>query len=203
MCICIYISDSAVTSAIYASVASTRVVRACCLNFRGCLIINSCKRIPELTTSWCSILPTVKTYEFVDHGGFRLWAALNWSCSSLSTPALCYIVTGRPATSIRQHSHPTVCCFLFMLLPVLRPIFACASMVTFSVAAFAALQWTSWWLCGSWVSAGSLLDEAHIILLDSDSLPPCWGVCGAKISWCGCDEMMITKRSGMSWGIYS
>jgi len=48
---CIYILDSAGTSAIYTSVASSNVVKACLVHSRGFLSLNLCAKIPELTTS--------------------------------------------------------------------------------------------------------------------------------------------------------
>ena len=47
------------------------------------------------------------------------------------------------------------------------------------------------------------MDEAPIVLLDSVPLSPCCGVSGAMICCSGSDEMMITKLSGKSSGIYS
>jgi len=46
----IYILDSAITSTMYASVASSSVVKACFVHFRGFLSLNSSAKIRELTT---------------------------------------------------------------------------------------------------------------------------------------------------------
>jgi len=84
---CIYISDSAVISTIYISVASSMVHEACFVHSRGCLSINLADTIPVLTRSWCSISGNVRTNAFVHNGGFPLQAAMNWSCCSLRKPA--------------------------------------------------------------------------------------------------------------------
>jgi len=145
----------------------------------------------------------MRTNAFEDHGGFQLWAAMNWSRTSLRTPAVWYIINWQLCTSIWRHLHPIAWCSLFLLLPFLWTLFNCASRVMFLVAAFAASQWTKWCLHCSWVSAGGVLEEMPIVLLDSVPPSPCWCVCGAMICCCGNKEMMITKWSGKSWGIQS
>jgi len=197
---CIYISDSAITSTIYTSIASSKVVTACSFHYRGCLWLNSYSKLPKFTSSRCLISRTVWTNAFVDHGGLHLWVAVNWSHSSLCTPAVCVIVRCRPSTSIRQYSHPIVFCF--WLLPLLVPltIFNYAAKVIISVAAFAPSRYTQRGLRCSRVQACAILHEAPVVLLNSNSLSPCWGVCGAMIYWCGSEERMITKRCGTSWG---
>jgi len=197
---CIYIIDSAISSPIYASVAFSNVVKACLVSSWGFLSKNASANIPELITSWRSISRPVLTNAWVDHGGFPFWAARNCSRSSLGTPAECYIISWQSSTSIRLYSHRIMYCFLFLLLPVLRTMFDSASRVIFSVATCAESWWARWWLQCSWVSAGDVLGEAHVIVLDS---VPCWscrGVCGAMIWGCGIEEMMIMKQSGKSWG---
>jgi len=67
---CIYISDSAITSTKYPSLASSRVVKACFVHSQGCSLLNSPATFPVLTTSWRSIAQTVRTNALVDHGGF-------------------------------------------------------------------------------------------------------------------------------------
>ena len=47
------------------------------------------------------------------------------------------------------------------------------SFVTLSVAAFVTARWTEWCLQCSGVSNGCIVDEAPVILLDSDLLVPC------------------------------
>jgi len=118
----IYILDSAITSTIYTSVASTNVVKACLVQSQGFLSLISSAKIPELTTLWCSISLTVQTYSLVDYGGFPLLAARNSPRSSQHTPAACYIISWRSSTSIRLYSHPIACLILFLLNPVLRTI---------------------------------------------------------------------------------
>jgi len=176
------------------------MVKACLVHSRGFLSLNSSAKIPELTTSWWSISRTVRTNSLVDHGGSPLRATINWAHSSLSTPAVCYIIHWQPCTSIWRHIHPITCFFLFLLLPVLRKMFNCASRVMISLATFAASRRTKWCLRCSWVSAGGVLKEAPVVLLYSVPPSPCWGVCGARTCCCGSEEMMITKRSGKSWG---
>jgi len=159
--------------------------------------------IPELTTSWWWIFRTLQTNAFVNHAGFPLRATLNWSHSFLRTAVVCYIINWQPCTSIWVQLHLIACCFPFLLRPVLGITFNCVSRVILSMAAFAASWWSKWCLRCSWVSAGGVLDEVPVILLDSVPLSPSWGVCGAMICCCGSEEMMITKRSGKYWGIYS
>ena len=139
---CIYILDSAITSTIYASAASSKVVKACLVHSRGFLSLKSPTKIPELTTSWCSISRTVRTNALVDDWGFPLPAAINWSRSSLHTLAVCYIISWQPYTSIQLHIHPMGWCFILLRLLVLRTLVNCASWVIFSVAAFAGSQCT-------------------------------------------------------------
>jgi len=137
------------------------VIKACLSHSRGCISGNSSAKIPELTTSWCWILRTVRINSFVDHGGFPLRAARNSLHSSLWVPALHYTVNSPPIALIWIHSHTTACCFLFFLLPVLRTIFKCACWVICLVAALAASRWTNLCLCsgcapriwGIWCSA--------------------------------------------------
>jgi len=195
----IYILDSAITSTIYGSVASCNVVKACLVHSQGFLWLNASAKIPELRASWCSISRMVQTNALVEHVGFPLRVAVNWTCSTLRTTAVSYIIKWRRCTSIWRHLHRIACCFSFLLIPVLKTIFHSESRLMFSVAAFAASWWTKWWLHCSWVSAGGVLDEAPIVLLDSVPPSPCGGVCGAMICCCGSEEMMITKRSGKSW----
>ena len=142
----------------------------------------------------------MQTNALVDHAGFQLWAAIHWSHISWGTPALWYIIRWRPCTSIRLQLHPMACCFLLFLLPVLRIIFDCASRVMFWVAAFAVLGWTMGCLHCSWVSAGGVLVEPAVILLDSVPLSPHCFCCGAMICLCGSEKMMMMKQSGKSWG---
>jgi len=84
--------DAAITSTIYASVASSKVIKACLVHSHGCLSGNWSVKIPELTTLWCSIWRMVRTKVLVDCAGFPLRTAMNWSHSSWRTPAVCCTV---------------------------------------------------------------------------------------------------------------
>jgi len=55
ICCCFEQWDSAITSTIYASVASSKVNTASFVHSWGCLIWNSSTKLPELTTSWYSM----------------------------------------------------------------------------------------------------------------------------------------------------
>jgi len=178
-------SDSAITSTIYSSVASSKVVKTWFVHSLGCLSLNSSAKIPELTSSWWLISRSVRINALVNHGGFPLTAAITWSHSLLRTPAVCYIISGQLSTSIRLYSHPIACCFLFLLLPVSRTILNCASKVILLVAACAGSWCTEWCLRCSWVSVGGVLDDAPIVLPNSDPLAPWWGVSAAMICRCG------------------
>jgi len=166
----------------------------------GILITKFFQEIPEQTTSRCSISRTVQTNALVQHGGFPLQAARSWSRSSGHTPAAWYISSWRSFTAIPLYLHPIGCCFLFLLLPVLRTIFNWASSVMSPVVAFAVSWWATWCLRCSSVSGGGVLEETPVVLLDFIPCSTCWGVCGAMICCSGSEEMMITKQSGKSWG---
>jgi len=107
---CIYILDSAITSTIYASVAFSNMVISCLDHSRGFFWRNPSARIPVRATSWCSISWTVRIHALVQHGGFALWAAMDWSGSSLRTPAVCYIINWR-LCYILSHAASWCCCF--------------------------------------------------------------------------------------------
>jgi len=148
------------------------VVKDCLVHSQGFSSLNSSVNIPELTTSTCLISRTARMNALVDHGGFPLWVPLNLSHSSLPTPAVCYIISWPRCTSIRQHLHLIACCFIFLLLPVLRTIFNYVSRVISLVGAFAASRWTKWILhfVGSqqeaywmkWPSFCSILSHSHL-----------------------------------------
>jgi hypothetical protein len=53
------------------------------------------------------------------------------------------------------------------------------------VVAIAASQWTNWCLCCWCVSAMGSLDEAPIVRLGSDWIPPGCGFCGDLTGRCG------------------
>jgi hypothetical protein len=107
-----------------------------------------------------------------NHGCFPLRAAINWFRSSRRTPAVCYTVNSWPFATVWRYSRATACCFLFVLLHVLRTIFKCASWVMCLVAASAALRWSNWCLCSCWVPIGEVFDEASANWPDLDPLGP-------------------------------
>jgi len=180
--------DATITWTIYASVAFSKVINACFDQSLGSLSWNSSTKIPELMTSWCYISHTGRRNALFDHGGFPLQIAINWSHNSRRTPVTWYTVNWRPFTMVWRYSHPTACCFLLVLLPVLWTIFNCASWVIFLVAALAPSQWTNWGLCSCCVLLSAVFDEAPANRLDSDSLRPGWGGCVSMICWCGIGE---------------
>jgi len=183
-------------------VASFNVIEACFIHSRGSLSRNSSAKIPELTTSWCSISRTVRTNAFVDLGGLLLQEVINLSRSSLHTPAVRYIVSWPSSTLTWIDSHLIARCFLFLLVPVLHTVFKCASWAIFSVATIAASQWTNWCLRCCSVSTGGVLLKAPVVRLDSAPSAPGWSVSGAMACCCGNVRKMITKRSGKCWRLY-
>ena len=128
------------------------------------------------------------TNAIVDHEGFPSQAALNWSRTSLQTPAGRYVVRQRPFTWLWLYSHPAACCFLFLLLPVLRTVIKCASWVICVVAALAVLRWTNCWLHSCCVPIIAVFDLAPANRLGIDPLSPGWGGCVSMICWCGIGE---------------
>jgi len=170
------------------------VINACFVHLRGCLSRNLSSKLTELITSWCSILRTVRTYAFVDHGDFPLWAAINSLCSSLQTPAVRYTVNWLPIASISIQSHPTACCFLFFLLPDLRTIFKCTSWVICLEAALAVSQWTNLCLCSCCVPRISVFDVVPANLPLFNLLSPGGGGCVFMMCWCGIGEEDDNER---------
>jgi len=176
------------TTAIYASVSSSNVIKACFVHSQGCLSGNWSAKIPELTTSWCSILRTVQANALVNHGGFWWRAEMNWSQSSLHIPAVYYTILWPWFTLIWIYSHPIACCFLLLLLPVLRTIFKCTSWVIFLVAALTASWCTNWCLHSCCVPES---DSLCVMPVDPPGLVPFspgWGVCVAMSCWCRIEE---------------
>jgi len=164
--------ETAVTSTIYDSVASSKGFKPCFVYSRQRLSTNSSAKIPEVTTSWCSISRAVQTNAVVDHGGFPLRAAMNLSRSSLCTPAVRYTVSWPLSTSMWIDSHPIACCFLFSLFPVSHTISKWVSWVIFSVATIAVSRYTNWCLRRCCVSPGGALCEAPVVWLDLASITP-------------------------------
>jgi len=170
------------------------MIKAYFVHWRGPLSEYSSAKIPELTTSWCSRLPTVRTHAFADHGRFPLWSAINSLPSSLQTPAVRYTVNCPPFASIWIYSHLTACCFLFLLLPVLQTIFKCASWVICLVAALAASRWTNLWLHSCCVPRIAVFHIAPANLPVFDPLSIGGGGCVSMMCWCGIGEEDDNER---------
>ena len=128
---------------------------------------------------------------------------MNWSCSSLRTPALHYIVRSPSSTLIWIDSHPIVCCFLFFWLLLFPTVIKCAFWVTFLVATIAASWWTNSHLHCCCVSPGGALVEAPVVRLNLAPIAPGWIVSVAMTCWCEKVRKMFTKRSGKYWRLYS
>jgi len=170
------------------------VIIASFVHWPGCLSGNGSAIIQQLTASWCCTLQTMLTHTVVDHGGFLIHAVKNWSCSSLRTPAVSYTINWRPFTSIWIYSHPTACCFIFLLLLILWRIFQCASWVILLLAALAVLRWTDSCLRSCCVPISNVFDVAPVNCLDSDLLSPGWGGCVTLIWWSGIGEEDDNKK---------
>jgi len=128
---------------------------------------------------------------------------MNWSHSSLRTPAVRYTVSWPLSTSRWIDSHPIACFFRSLRLPALRTIFKWASWVIFSVAIVAALQWTKWCLRCCCVTPGGAVFEAPVVRLHSAWIAPSWSISGVMTCCCGMVRKTITKSSGKSWRLYS
>jgi len=170
------------------------VIKACFVHLRGWLSGISSAKIPELKTSWCSISWTVWTNAFVKHGGFPWQAAMNPFRTSLWAPAVCYRVNWPPFASIWIYSHPTACCFLFLLLPVLRTIVKCASRVICLVAALVVSRWTNLSLHSCCVRRISVFDVAPANWPVFERLLPGGGGCVSMMCWCWIGEEDDNER---------
>jgi len=131
---------------------------------------------------------TVQTNAFFDYGGFPLRAAMNFLHTSLRTPHVCYTVNSPPFATIRKYSHPSACCFSFLLLPVLQTIFKCSSWVIYLVATLAASRWTNLCLRSCCVPRIAIFDLAPPNRPVCDLLSPAAGVCVSMMSWYGIGE---------------
>jgi hypothetical protein len=136
------------------------VTQAWFVQSQGCFSGNSSTQIPELTITWCSISRTLGRQVLVNHRGIMLRAVINWSCCSLSKQAVHYLVSWWPFTMVWIYSHPTACCFWFMLLSVLQTIYKFASWVLFWVAILAVVLATG---PNSRVSSGSRSTRNRIV----------------------------------------
>jgi hypothetical protein len=178
----------------YASVASSNVIKACFVQSLGCLSQNSSAKIPELSILGCLISWAVRTTDLIDHGGFRLREAMNWSRRSRSTTTLSSTVDWWPLTQKWIYSHPTACCDFFMQLPVLLTIVKCASRVKCLVGALGASRWTHWCLRFCCVPIGDVFDEVPANRQDLDPLGPGWDGGVSMIYWCGIGEEDDNER---------
>jgi len=170
------------------------VIKACLVQSWCRLSGNWSVKIPDLTTSWCSISQTVQTNAFVYNGGFPLCAAINLLCSSLQSHAVRYTVNWLLFTSIWIYSHPTGCCFWFVHLPVLWTIFKCASWVICLVAALAASQWANLCLHSSCVRRIAVLDVTPVDLVVFDPLSPGRGSSVSMMCWLWIGEEVDNER---------
>jgi hypothetical protein len=89
---------------------------------------------------------------------------------------------------ICTYLHPTACCFLCLLHPVLQRIFICGSQIILLVVAFAASKWTDWCLFSHSVPRSDVYDMAPANCLDLDPLSPGWGGYLCMFCWCGIVE---------------
>jgi len=176
------------TSTIYHSIASCKLIDTCFDHTRGRLSRNSSANIAELMTSCCSISQTVRTNNLVDHGALPLRAEMKWSQSSLLIPAVHYTVNCPSLTLIWLYSHPIACCVLFLLLSVLRMSFKCTSSEIFLVAALAALRWTNLCLHSCCVLESDVLGVPPFPLPGSVPFSPGWADSVPGIRWCWIGE---------------
>jgi hypothetical protein len=172
----------------YASVASSKVIQSWFFYPWGCLSENSSTIIPDMTTSWCSIMRTLWTHASVIDGDLALQILKNGSCSSLCKRTVHYTVNSQPFTLIWIYFYPTGSCFSFLLVPVLQTICKCASWVIILVAALGALQWTYWCVRSGWVPIRAVYDFQPVNQFNFDLLSPGWSGCESMICWCGVGE---------------
>jgi hypothetical protein len=129
------------------------------------------------------MLKTLQTNALVDRGGFPLWAKMDWWRSSLRIPAVYYTVSWPSLTLIWMYSHPIGCCSIFLLLPVLRTVFKCASWVIILMTTLLALWWRKWWPRFCYVVESDILDVTPVDPPGSVPFLPGSGVCVAMICW--------------------
>lgn len=133
------------------------------------------------------MLQTVQTNAFVGPAGLLLWAAINWSHSSVHTPAVHWTVIWLPFTTVWLNSHPIACSFQCLLHLVLRTIFKWASYIICLVAVLAVSWLTTWNLCSC---CSPLCDVSDEIPIDQLIYPisPGWSVCVSMFWWCAIGE---------------
>jgi len=136
----------------------------------------------------------VRTNACVDPGGLPLRAAIYLLRSALRTPAVHYSVNRPPFALILIYSHPTACCFLFVLLPVLQTMFKCASWVICLVAVFAVSRWTNLCLRSCCVPSISVFDVAPTNQPVFEQLSSGGGGCVSTMCWCGIGEEHDNER---------
>jgi len=108
--------DVAMTLTIYASVPTSKLSYACFFHCRGSLTGNLTAKMPEHTTSWCSILRTVRTNAFTDHG-CSLFGQQTIGHVALGVHwlILIWLIDGRwpwyGETHIELHAAAYSCCF--------------------------------------------------------------------------------------------
>jgi len=137
------------------------------------------------------------TNALVDHGGFPLWAVINWSLSFLRTRAVHYSVSWLWSTSLWIDSHAIAYCLLFLLLPVLCTIFKCTSRVIFFIATIAVSRWTNRCphCCCIW--PGGALVEAPAVWLDSAPIAP--GRSVSEAMSCCCGKVRKMHQQNVKW----
>jgi len=183
------------TFTIYASVIFSKVINASFVHSWGPLSGNASAIIQPLTTSWCSILLTVRTNVYVDCAGFPLLALIQILHCSLQAPTVHCTINWLPFPSKWIYSHPTQCCFLFFLLLVWQTIFKCASWVICLGTALAASWWTNLCLRSWCVRRIAIFHVAPDNQLVFDPLSPAGGGCLSMMCWCGIREEDDKKRT--------
>jgi hypothetical protein len=184
---------------IYDSVASSKLFRYFCFHSRGHSSWKVSAKVPELSTSLYSISRTVRTYPLVNHGDLPLREALNWSCSSLFTTAVRYILSWLSSTQIWMDTHLIAPCFICLPLLVRTAFLQYESWVIFLVNTIALSQWTYSFLRCCRVSPPGALHEASVVRPNSAPIPPGGSVSAAMACCCRNVRTMITKISGKCW----
>ena len=134
------------------------------------------------------------TNAVAENGGFLLRAAINSLRSSLQTPAVRYALHWTRLAVIWTYIHPTTCCSLFLLLPILQMIFQCASWVICLGAALAVLWWTNLCLHSCFGARISIFVVPPANLPVLDPLSPGGCGCVSMMCWCGIAEEDDNKR---------
>jgi len=174
-------------------------IRSCHTLFKvHTVCINNNSNIPLRMTLWFPISQRVRINSFIGQGGIPLWAATNWSCTSLLSQAIHYAISLLPFASIWIKWHSIACCFRFCLHLALCTSWKCMTMIIVLVPPLAAFQWTDWYLQSCGVSGGGVLDNEPIGWHNSDLLSPSWRIAGAIICGCGQGE---ENDNGQKWEV--